>query len=232
MAIRHQKMRCAAYQRVQSLRVFIMVGHRSWRWDRTCDRGADNVNKPTAAAELSLFVLVQKWSDVCNYHEAVWVTALLCIRVCSLAHECLCPNKVRCAVAASGNVVGQNLFYLRTKSDLQIPTSNLLFFTVIQVVAAACDQEISNILPLGISQSASAVNNQHLNVNQCDKNFNDRKHLWEKYIWFVLFWVFFFVWPVSHLSTWRERGLWCFSFTAEMSCCCCHLYIQSVNINQ
>lgn len=50
------------------------------------------------------------------------------------------PNKVRCAVAASWNVVGQNLFYLRTKSDLQSTTSNLPFLLLY------CDQEISNIL--------------------------------------------------------------------------------------
>lgn len=134
------------------------------------------------------------------------------------------PNKVRCAVAASWNVVGQNLFYLRTKSDLQSTTSNLPFLLLY------CDQEISNILPLGISQSGSAVNHQHLNINQCDKNLNDRKHLWEKYIWFVLFWVFLF--GPCPICQHGGRGVHDVLASLLRRCHVVHLYIQSVNINQ
>lgn len=84
MAIRLQRWCCVPYQEVQSLKMFIAVGHHLWRQRSAVTvrsdfwLNCDNATKPVAAAQLSLFVVLQKWSNASNYREQlvmVWVCA-------------------------------------------------------------------------------------------------------------------------------------------------------------
>lgn len=87
-AIRLQRWCCAPYREVQSLKMFIAVGHRLWRQRSVVTvrsdlwLNCDNATKPVAAAQLSLFVVLQKWSNASESQiimEQFVVIVLVCI---------------------------------------------------------------------------------------------------------------------------------------------------------
>lgn len=81
MAISLQRWCCVPYREVQSLKMFIAVGHRLWRQRSAVTVRSDfwlrwdNATKPVAAAQLSLFVVLQKWSEsqIIMKQFVVWV---------------------------------------------------------------------------------------------------------------------------------------------------------------